>query len=41
MQTDSVGHGEPLKVSEQGHGVVSTLHSRPIWLGEGLEGFEA
>ena len=41
MQTDAVGYGEPLPVSEQGHGILSTSHSRPIWLAEGLEGFEA
>lgn len=38
MQTDSVGNGEPLKVSEQGRDTGSTSHLRTSCLAEGLKG---
>lgn len=38
MQTDSVGNGEPLKVSEQGRDIGSTSHLRTSCLAEGLKG---
>lgn len=41
MQTDSVGNGEPLKVSEQGCDIGSSTHLRTTCLEEGLKGLEA